>query len=353
MHLAEPDEREAYRILDFALRTGEILLSGGAGAVDVTATTIALAQACGLRSVVSEVTFTSITLSYVRAPDVAPVTSVRLVQQRTPDYTRVTEIHNLVDDLVEQRITPATAMARLDEVAHRRHPYPRWVVTAFRALLAAAVAGLLGAGVLVTGIAFATTVVVDRATGALSARRLPDFYANAVGAAIATTVAVAVMVADLDVRPSLIVASGIVLLLPGVTLVGSVQDAISGFLLTASARAFEVFVLTAGIISGVAAVLSVADRFGVALTVTTQPAGQLGDVPVQALAATVAAAAAAGASYAPRRALPIAGLAGLLAWGRSEHSARPGSTRRCPPEGRRCCSARAPTCSPTTRRRRR
>ena len=37
LRLPEPEEREAYRVLDFALRAGEVLLSGGAGAADVTA----------------------------------------------------------------------------------------------------------------------------------------------------------------------------------------------------------------------------------------------------------------------------------------------------------------------------
>lgn len=315
VHLPEPDERQAYRILDFALRAGELLLSGGEAAAEVTAMTIAITRACGLPYVVSEVTFTSITLSYVRAPDVAPVTSVRLVEQRTPDYTRVTEVHNLVDDLVARRVTPAEAIERLDRIRERRHPYRRWVVTGFRAVLAAAVAVLLGAGVLVTVIAFLTTVVVDRTTGALAARLVPDFYANTVGAAIATTVAMLVLVADLDVRPSLIVASGIVLLLPGITLVGAVQDAINGFPLTATARAFEVFVLTAGIVTGVAAVLSLADRLSLPLAVNQPPSTGWGDVPVQLVAAVLSAAAAAGASYAPRRTLPAAGVAAGLGWG--------------------------------------
>ncbi|RZU31823.1 threonine/serine ThrE exporter family protein [Blastococcus saxobsidens] len=315
VHLPEPDERQAYRILDFALRAGEVLLSGGEAASEVTAMTVAITRACGLPYVVCEVTFTSITLSYVRAPDVAPVTSVRLVEQRTPDYTRVTEVHNMVDDIVSRRVTPAEAIERLDGIRTRRHPYRRWVVTGFRAVLAAAVAVLLGAGVLVTVIAFLTTVVVDRTTGALTARLLPDFYANTVGAAIATTVAMLVLVADLDLRPSLIVASGIVLLLPGITLVGAVQDAINGFLLTATARAFEVFVLTAGIVTGVAAVLSLADRLSVPLAVSQAPSTGWGDVPVQLAAAVLAAAAAAGANYAPRRTLPAAGLAAGVGWG--------------------------------------
>ncbi|MGY2080244.1 threonine/serine ThrE exporter family protein [Modestobacter sp. SYSU DS0657] len=315
LHLPEPDEREAYRVLDFALRAGEVLLSGGAGAADVTATLVTLARACGLERVVCEVMFTSITLTYVRASDVAPVTSVRLVQVRAPDHTRVTEVDNLVADLVEQRVTPEQAMVRLEEIRGARHPYPRWAVTAFRAALASAIAVLLGGGALVAAVAFATTGVVDRMAAALSVRGLPDFYANVLGAAFATAVAMGLLAAELDVRPSLVVASGIVLLLPGLTLVGSVQDAITGFLLTASARAFEVFVLTAGIVAGVAGVLSVADRLGVSLAVNQQPATQLGDLPVQVLAAVVAAAAAAAANYAPRRTIPAAGVAGALGWG--------------------------------------
>ncbi|MGY1750336.1 threonine/serine ThrE exporter family protein [Modestobacter sp. SYSU DS0511] len=315
VHLAEPDEREAYRILDFALHAGEILLSGGAGAADVMATITALARACGLERVVCEVTFTSITLSYVRAPDVAPVTSVRLVQVRTPDYTRVTEIDNLVTDVVQRRITPDEAMARLERIRRAAHPYPWWAVTAFRATLATAIAVLMGGGALVAAVAFAATVVIDRMAGALSRRGVPDFYANAMGAAFATAVAMGLMIADLDVRPSLVVASGIVLLLPGVTLVGCVQDAISGFLLTASARAFEVFVLTAGIVAGVAGVLSVADRLGVSLAVSQPPASGLGDLPAQFVAAVVSASAAAAANFSPRRTLPAAGAAGALGWG--------------------------------------
>lgn len=314
LHLPEPDEREAYRVLDFALRAGEVVLSAGAGASDVTAIIMALSHASGLRRVVCEVTFTSITLSYVRAPDVAPVTSVRLVVSRTPDYTRVTEIHNLTTDLVEGRITSEAAMARLEHIRALAHPYSHWQVTSFRALLATAIAGLLGGGPLVLAIAFITTVGVDRVSAALAVRYVPDFYANVLGAALATAVAMLLTVADVGVRPSLVVAGGIVLLLPGITLVGSVQDAITGFLLTASARAFEVFVLTAGIVSGVAAVLSVADQLGVNLAVTQPPVIGLADLPVQFVASAVAAAAAAAANYSPRRTLPTAGVAGAIGW---------------------------------------
>ena len=45
----EPDERrEVHKSLGLSLRIGEILLSSGAGAADVTATMLAVATACGV-----------------------------------------------------------------------------------------------------------------------------------------------------------------------------------------------------------------------------------------------------------------------------------------------------------------
>jgi uncharacterized membrane protein YjjP (DUF1212 family) len=314
MRLPEPEEREAYLVLDFALRAGEILLSGGAGAADVTATTMALAGACGLSRVDCDITFTSITLVYVRATDVAPVTSMRLVRRRALDYTRVTEVHNLVDDLVEGRIDPRTAMDRLESIRRARHPYRSWSVTAARAVLAAAVVVLLGGGLFVTPAAFVSTVLVDRVILWLDNRNVPHFYQNAVGGLIATATALALVAADVGVRPGLVVAGGIILLLPGSTLVGAVQDGITGFLVTAAARAFEVALLTAGIVAGVGIGLDVGVRLGISVEIAPSVEFSLTQVPIQVVAAGVAAAAFAAANYAPRRTIPAAGLAGALGW---------------------------------------
>lgn len=314
LRLPEPEERDAYVVLDFALRAGEILLSGGAGAADVTAATMALANACGLAQVDCDITFTSITLVYARAVDVAPVTSMRLVRRRALDYTKVTEVHNLIDDLVEGRIDPKTAMARLDAIRRARHPYRSWTVTAARAVLAAAVVVLLGGGALVAPAAFVSTVVVDRVILWLDARHVPHFYQNAVGGLIATGTALALVAADVGVQPGLVVAGGIILLLPGSTLVGAVQDGITGYLVTAAARAFEVALLTAGLVAGVGIGLDLGVRLGIPVEIAPSVDFSLAQVPLQVAAAGVAAAAFAAANYAPRRTIPAAGLAGALGW---------------------------------------
>ena len=54
--------------LDFCLRIGEMLLSSGAGAADVTATMQSVAHHLGLRHPEIDVTFTSLSMSYQPRP---------------------------------------------------------------------------------------------------------------------------------------------------------------------------------------------------------------------------------------------------------------------------------------------
>ncbi|MCV2488686.1 threonine/serine exporter family protein [Geodermatophilus sp. YIM 151500] len=309
------DRRSADRTLELALRIGDVLLSGGASVSEVTATCTAVAEAAGLERVECDITFTSISISGRPGPDAPPVSGMRLVHERALDYTRVTGVHNIVTDLVDGRIDRAAAERRLRTVVRARHPYRRGVVTLARAALAGSVAVLLGAGPVVTAVALAATVVIDLVIAALARAQLPAFYQNAAGGAVATAAALALVAADTDVQPSLVVAAGIVLLLPGVTLVGAVQDAITGSYVTASARAFETFLLAAGIVAGIAVALSIGVRAGLPVRIGDPPIRGLDEVPVQLLAAAVVSAAFAVSNYAPRRTVPAAGVAGALGWG--------------------------------------
>lgn len=312
-----PAGEVAQRVLDLTLDVGEVLLTGGVGAAAVTETCIAVARAGGLRRIECDITFTSIALSAVPADGTTPMSAMRQVHAGTLDHTRVTEVHGLVEEVVAGRIDLDEAERRLYQATTARPPYRRPVVTGARAALAASVAVLLGAGPIVTGAAFGATVVIDLVNGRLARAGLPPFFGNAVGGFLATAVALALVAAEAGVRPALVVAGGIVLLLPGVTLVGAVQDAITGFYVTAAARAFETFLLTAGIISGIAVALSLGVRLGLPARIVDPVAADLGRVPGQLLAAAVVSTAFAVANHCPRRALPVVAGAGAAGWGLS------------------------------------
>ena len=63
------EARELNLTLDFCLRVGELLLSSGAGAADVTATMQSLAWQLGVRNPEVDVTFTSLSMSYQPDPE--------------------------------------------------------------------------------------------------------------------------------------------------------------------------------------------------------------------------------------------------------------------------------------------
>ena len=107
--------------------------------------------------------------------------------------------------------------------------------------------------------------LIDRVQIVLARRRLPYFYLQVAGGAIATLLAGAVAATPIEVDPSLVVTANIILLLAGIGLMGAVQDALTGFYLTSSARLIEAMMATAGIIAGVALGISVADGIGLEL----------------------------------------------------------------------------------------
>ncbi|GAB2972431.1 threonine/serine exporter family protein [Frigoribacterium salinisoli] len=332
-------ERTVRSVLELAVRVGETLLSLGAAATDVTEGIRRVCRAFGIECAV-DLTFTSILVVHDGGDDSPGVSVLRVVEVRTADYERLARVTALLHDLTEgprevQQVSDLLddaeardtarhdvedAHARLDAILVEPHRYRRGVVTLVLAVMAAGVALLLGGGPLVVVLAAATTALIDTATRALHRWGLPPFFQQIAGAVIATSVAVGLLallpslpVEFASLPPSLVVASGIVVLLAGMSLVGAADDAINGFPLTASGRLLEVVLLTLGIVIGIGAVLDVGRTLGVELVLVDSyarpwPAG------VQVLGAALAAGAWAVSSHAPPRAALVAAAAGAGAW---------------------------------------
>ncbi len=321
------DSSTVHGVLELGLRIGEAMLSLGAAAADVTSTIQRIVAAFGLTGCQVDLTFTSITASYDPGAAGTPMTVMRVARSRTTDYERLARVLGLAARLSAEKV-PAGDAATLLESAHDEldavltapHSYRPGVVTAVLSVMAAAVAFLLGGSAGVALIAGLTTAVIDWVVRSLGRRGIPPFFLQAAGAGVATTVAVVlfVLVPHLPVElatlpPSLVVASGIVVLLAGLSLVGAADDAISGFPVTANGRVFEVLVLTVGIVVGIGGVLDVARRLGVTLDVV-ESTGDSTSPLVQLLSAAVVAGAWAVASYARPRAALVAAVAGAVAW---------------------------------------
>jgi uncharacterized membrane protein YjjP (DUF1212 family) len=311
--------REIHLTMDLCLRIGEMLLSSGAGAADVTATMRSVADHLGLRSAEIDVTFTALSMSHQRSSDDVPMLMLRHVQQRDIDYEDLTAVDHLVRDVLTDRADLYLARSRMATIVSLGHVLPRWAVTVAWMVMAAAVGVFLGGGPVVSVVAAVAAGLIDRVQIVLARQRLPYFYLQVAGGAIATLLAGAVAATPIDVDPSLVVTANIILLLAGIGLMGAVQDALTGFYLTSSARLIEAMMATAGIIAGVALGISLAEGIGLELGRLVPGALGVSALPAVLAGAAVSAAAFSIASYAPRRAVvPIAlttGVAALISQG--------------------------------------
>ena len=314
---AVTDSRETYKILDLALRIGEILLSSGAGAADVTATMLGVTHHYGLRNADIDVTFTLLRMSYQDDPDEVPVLLTRNVTQRDLDYDDLTRTHELVMDILGDHVTVTEARAAVARINSTGHYLPRWAVVIGSGVVGGGIALILGGGVVITVVAALAGSLITILMRALNRRRWPMFYQQIAGGLLATMLALATAALDerfdLRVNTSLVITASIVLLLSGIGFMGAIQDALSGFYLTAGARILEAMLATAGLIAGVSAGLALAPSFGVSLIgVRPGEGAELAAAPIVLVGAIISTCAFAFTSYAPLRALPAIAMSTLL-----------------------------------------
>ncbi|MBT2506859.1 threonine/serine exporter family protein [Streptomyces sp. ISL-98] len=263
------------RVLDLTLRIGELLLAGGEGAEDVEAAMFGVSRAYGLDRCEPNVTFTLLSISYQPSLVDDPVTASRTVRRRGTDYTRLAAVYHLIDDITtpETDVTLEEAYGTLAEIRRNRHPYPGWALTMASGLLAGAASVLVGGGPVVFVAAAIGAMLGDRLAWLCSGRGLPEFYQFVVAAmppaAIGVALTLAPQTSAWDARPSAVITGGLFALLPGRALVAGVQDGLTGYYITASARLLEVMYFFIAIVIGVLMVLYLGVQLGAELQAAT------------------------------------------------------------------------------------
>ena len=249
-----PTDAQVQQVLDVCMRVGEVLLGSGEPAEDTSDTMLRMAAALGLPTVDIDITFNSITMCCHRGMVAAPLTTMRLVRYRTTDLTRLAAVTRIVARVEREGLSVYRAAEELAAAVAANHPYPRWVATLGWAGQAGAVAVLLGGAPVIAATAFVVTALIDRLGRLLGRFGAAPFFLQLVGAMVATVSTLALFgvgALPAGTDPSLVIAAGITVLLSGLSVVGTVQDAISGYYVTAAGRAAEVALLSAGLLTGV------------------------------------------------------------------------------------------------------
>lgn len=312
------DDAVAVKILDLAMRIGESMFAVGASAHEVALAITRVTDAFHLHGVQVDVTYNSITASYHRGDEDHPTTLLRVVRVASPDHAKLQRLQALVVEIDEGLELDA---ARDEFRAIRRTPflYRPLVVVVARALLAVGVALMFDAAPMIVLFSFIAALCAAMTQAGLARLRVPSFFSQIAGAFVTTIVALVVAALGaaqiepfVDVRPSIIVASGIVLMLAGLTVVGAAQDAIDGFALTAGGRILDLTLQTIGVVLGILIGLEFARVLGFGMTtpIDTIPFGPL---PSQLLGAAIVAIAVALFNGAGLRIIVVSAALSLIA----------------------------------------
>ena len=314
-------DASARKTLDFALSLAETMFRFGAGALEVETAMIAVTTAFDLDTIEVDITNQSVLLNY-SPKDQTPITVMRVVRSWTNNYAGLALVHQLVTDIADGGVSRAEAANRLEEINQRPKPFPRWAVTVSTGVFAAAIVAFIGGGPLASLLGFASTILVSLLQRLFGRLRIPDFFTTAASGFVVTALAMAIWALgeagtlNLQIAPGLVVAGGILLLLPTGRLVSAVQDAINGFPVTASGRFLSAFLTFGAIVAGIAVALVFGAQLGIpALDVTSVSGSQYGFVTTLVLLAVALGTISITEQTPMRMILPTVavGLVGYLA----------------------------------------
>ncbi|NYJ15749.1 threonine/serine exporter family protein [Nesterenkonia sandarakina] len=250
----EPGEADELVTINLVLDLGEALFRYGAGALEVETSILAVTSAFGMKNTDVDITNQSIILNW-SPPGKVPYSRVRVVRSWSANFRALSEVHTLVTDIAFGRITRAEAEETLQDILRDPKPYPRWVVATAGALFAGLFASYTGAPLLDASLGFLATLLVLAVIRQLTIWRVPEIFTLAVGGFLATAVALCALTLGAPITTSMVVAGGLMILLPSVRIVSAIQDAINAFPITAAGRLVSSLVafsgLTAGIMVGV------------------------------------------------------------------------------------------------------
>lgn len=309
------DNARVGEVIDLAGSIGAILMASGLPVVASQSQVIAIAAAYGIDRCEADIMNTTIHVSVYRGPQAPPVSTLHVVETRALDFSRLAAVDRLIDRIRAGQVSATKARSELTAIITAPHPYKRWVATMAWGALAFSTAGTLGGTMLSCLVSALSAMAVDRVNRVLNRHGLPYFFQYAVGGAIATAPSLVLSwfgpKLGLNFEPTVAIAAGLVMLLAGMSLVGSVGDLISGAAVTAGARFFELVMMTAATIAGVALVLHLAQRLGApAVVIGAYAPPALAEIPARIAFGAASAAAYALACYAERSALLAAAAGG-------------------------------------------
>ena len=307
--------------IELAMRVGDLLASSGASANDTVVMMRRICQAYGLSRAQLDVNYSVILASYYPGGGLPPFTAIRNISPAVPNLSKVYAVNDLVNE-IGQNLPIAKATKRFDSIRKGTSPYPGWLAALAAGGISMSVQLFYTTSPKMLILALITGFLVNRFVYLLGTRGMPTFFQQLFGSWLVVAFAAGFTWLNAHpkfdflgyVSPTAIAVGCIFQLVVGARFVAGIQDAIDGFYVTASARIFEVVMMTSGIVVGLVTGLNLLRRMGIDVYISSE-APAMGSVPVQFAAATLTALLWAISNFANRRTLAVTGLVTLIGWG--------------------------------------
>lgn len=292
---AEKHLAEKLRPIRLSLKIAESLLSRGVSTRDTVSQALDVTERYCKERVYFDVSSNVIVASQYRGLHKDPLTLMVTIRYDASNNMMVQELQQLVRDIVKG-LPLDDAIKRYDSIEAKPKKYPNWLRTIGNAGMATGIVMLFTDSWIAMLFTFITACMIDLLIRAIEKLRIPPFFTQAI-AAIAI-VFLSTLFAGIsqmyywpfeEIDATLLTVGSIMMLVAGLSLAATAQDAIDEFYVTASARLVKTAMLTAGIVTGIIGGVTLVNEFSFVM-LNTEQSPSLSPYMVQIAGAAIAAA---------------------------------------------------------------
>jgi uncharacterized membrane protein YjjP (DUF1212 family) len=255
---------------------------------------------------------TGLFVSITAPGQTTPVLRMTRVKEWATNLDRLVSVDVILNDVAADRITIKDARQRLLAVDQQPRPYPRALSWVAMAAVSAAAAIFFRGGVIEVAVAGATGILVALIASLIGRNANGRFLVDFAGGLVAALLSWGLARLGLDVSQEVVVLSGVIALIPGMTLTTGLAELAQKNLVSGAARLMEAFAAFLSILFGIA--LAIGIEHIVSPEVSAPPERQALSLPFQALALVFASLGIAVIFAVPRRFLGAALASGAIGY---------------------------------------
>lgn len=240
-------------LADYLVRLGGALLKYGVPTHRLEALLTELAHREGFTAHVFSVP-TGVFLSVGKDGGAPPVQRMVRVGEWTTNLDRLAAVDRIAFDAVERKLTIHEARAHLDALEARAAPWPAWAMWVAPGIATGAAAVFFAGNLTEVAVAVVLGLLLGAITAALRANPSLRVLENFFGGMIISTCAAAATRLAPSLSREVLVLSGIIVLVPGMTLTTGMNELTHRNLVSGTARLMDAVITLVSLVLGLAVV---------------------------------------------------------------------------------------------------